>query len=76
MKKSDQGRDEGLLSPLNSKWHWHNCVKTHPHVFVNNQIPQLLKEELISGMSITIAFFFDLICIGGDKSLKCARSKK
>jgi hypothetical protein len=58
MKKSDQGRDGGLLSPLNSKRHWHNYVKTHPHVFVNNQIPQLLKEELISGMSIMIAFFF------------------
>jgi hypothetical protein len=26
-----------------SKWHGHNCVKTHQDVCVNNQIPELLK---------------------------------
>jgi hypothetical protein len=34
--------------------------KTHRHVRVSYQIPQLLKGELISGMSIAITFFFDL----------------
>jgi hypothetical protein len=31
------------MSPSNSKWHWHKCIKTHRHVCVNNQILQLLR---------------------------------
>jgi hypothetical protein len=34
------------LTFSSSKWHWCNHVKTYRHVYVNNQIPQLLKEGI------------------------------
>jgi predicted membrane-bound dolichyl-phosphate-mannose-protein mannosyltransferase len=62
----------GPFSLLNSKWHWHNHVKTHKLVCVDIQIPQLLKkEELINWVLIMIALFFSLNYIEGNKSLSC-----
>ncbi len=34
------------MSLSGSKWHWYRPVKTHLHVFVNNQILQLLRGEI------------------------------
>jgi hypothetical protein len=35
-----------VLIPFKLKWHRHNCVRTHRHVCVNNQILQLLSEGI------------------------------
>jgi hypothetical protein len=36
-------KEGGLLVLSNSKWHWHNYVKTYPPSYLNIQIPPLLK---------------------------------
>jgi hypothetical protein len=41
-KKKPRHKEKGFLALSNSKWHWHNHVKTHQLVCVNIQIPQLL----------------------------------
>jgi hypothetical protein len=45
-KKNPKEKDEGLLALLSFKWHWHDHVKTHQLVYVDIQIPQLLKGRI------------------------------
>jgi hypothetical protein len=45
-EKLPRQKDEGLLALSSSNWHWHNRVKTYQLVYVDIQIPQLLKEGI------------------------------
>jgi hypothetical protein len=42
-KKKPKQKDQGPVAFLSSKWHLHNCVKTHQPICVDIQICQLLK---------------------------------
>jgi hypothetical protein len=42
-EKYPRQKDEGFLALSNSKWHWHNHVKTHQPICVDIQMPQFLK---------------------------------
>jgi len=42
-RKVTKIEEEGLLILSNSKWHWHNCVKTHSSIYVDIQILPLLR---------------------------------
>jgi len=68
--------EEGFLVLSNFKWHWHNCVKTHPPGYVDIQIPPSLQGKLIYEMLIMIVLFFDLSHIESNKSLGDTKSKK
>jgi hypothetical protein len=45
-QKLPRQKNESLLAFSSSKWIWHNHIKTHSHVYVNIQIPQLLKGRI------------------------------
>jgi hypothetical protein len=58
-KKWSREKDVDLLSPSSSKWHWHSHVKTHSHVYVSNQISQLLRGGIDQwSVGCNSSFFF------------------
>jgi hypothetical protein len=42
-KKIIKIKEKGPLALSNSKWHWHNCVKSHLSIYVDIQISPLLR---------------------------------
>jgi hypothetical protein len=75
-RKLTKTKKERPLVLSSSKWHWHNCVKTHPPAYVNIQIPPLLRGGIDQRGVIHDIFVLWLESHRNNKSLGGTRSRK